>query len=421
MTRRAPRRARLATALACAAALITQGVHAYAAGPTPRVFTNADLPQPVRPSPAAPARDAGEVAVRGTGEAALAQPMVGFELRDGRTGKALEHDAKAHGGDDVDGLVALIGSAGRPAILDTGASAHLLSGVTASAYGVTPDSGARYVETGMTGEHAMGVSRELGLALLDGARRPVRTFTAQRFLLNDAPSDIGALLLSPGAVADVIGMPAIRELVTIVDTAAPGAPLVVRLAPSAPPADLWLALTMADFSQRRHAKNRGALPTLAANPLVEKVGVRLGPKSARGDWLLDSGAAVTMISTRTATALGLVAANGRRMKEPAFSVPVGGIGGGHEALDGYRVERVEIPTDGGRTLVFEDAAVVVHDVTIVGDDGSKRTLDGVLGMNLLLPSGSGLGPLGFTSEQPGPFTQIVIDGPRARLGLTTRR
>ena len=391
----------------------------HAAGPTPRVFTNADLPRPAA-SAAAPAPAGREVVIRATGDAARAQPMIGFELRDGRTGKTLAPDTKTDG--DGDGLAALIGGAARPAILDTGASAHVLSGITASAYGLTTDSGARYVETGIKGEHAMGVSRELGLALLDDQRKPVRSFSAQRILLNDPPAGIEALLTSPGAVADVVGMPVLREIVTVIDAGGKNAAsIAVRVAASAPSVDLWLPLRMVDFSQRHHAKNRGALPTLAANPIVASVATRLGPKSARGDWLLDTGAAVTMISTRTATSLGLVAANGRRMKEPTFSVPVGGIGGGHEALDGYRVERLEIPAADGRALVFEDAAVVVRDVTLVGDDGGKRTLDGVLGMNLLLPSGSGLGALGFASEQPGPFALVVIDGPAARLGLELAR
>jgi hypothetical protein len=60
----------------------------------------------------------------------------------------------------------------------------------------------------------------------------------------------------------------------------------------------------------------------------------------------------------------------------------------------------------------------VHDVRVVGDDGVTRTLDGILGMNLLLPSASGVSALASARVHRPPFTQVVVDGPGARLGLT---
>ncbi len=362
------------------------------------------------------AGDAREIVLRGTGEAAVAQPTVAFELRDRRSGKPLAPRDAALG--------ELLGAIRLTAILDTGASTHLLSSATAQYAAVEAEPGARYVETGVSGEHAMGVSRELGLALFSGDEtRAARTFSAQRFLLNDAPTDLAALLLSPGSLVDVIGMPALRELVVAIE--AGGAEgddaIAVELSTAAPAAAVWVRLATVDFNRRRHPQNRGALPTAAPNPVVEKVRVRADANAVTGDWLLDTGSAVTMISTDAAHALGIVDRGGRPSRKPSFTVPVGGISGGNDALPGFTVDRIEIAAEDGVVIVFDHPAVVVHDVTTVADDGTARTLDGVLGMNLLLPSGSGIGPLGVTTEHAAPFTRVVIDGPRSRLGLTPAR
>jgi hypothetical protein len=66
-------------------------------------------------------------------------------------------------------------------------------------------------------------------------------------------------------------------------------------------------------------------------------------------------------------------------------------------------------------------AVVVHDVSTVRADGTAVTLDGILGMNLLLPSGTGMTMLGAAAQLPAPFECVVIDIAHARLGFTLRR
>jgi len=386
----------------------------------------------------APAGWAREIVVRETGEAAARQPMVAFELRDGASGRAL-----AAGRGDLEELVGTLPSV---AILDTGASAHILSSGTAERLGVGSEPGARYVEVGMAGEHAMGVSRAYGLALVtasglaaadatgggrrgaprrgrEGAGRSI-VVGAQRFLLNDAPSGLATLLTAPGAAADVVGMPAIRE--TVVELVpGEGGPLTgvdVRLhaRDEAVPAEVWVPLALDDFNRRHHPRNRGALPSLATNPLVRGVRATAGRATTRGDWLLDSGAAVTILSTAAARALDLVDARGTPLRQPDFSVPVSGISGGQRQMPGFRIDRIEID-GGGDTLVFAHPAVVVHDVSTTRDDGTSVTLAGILGMNLLLPSGSGPSLMGFAAPRPAPFARVVIDVPRARLGFALRR
>ena len=108
--------------------------------------------------------------------------------------------------------------------------------------------------------------------------------TAQRLLLNEAPADLAAALLSPGAMVDVVGMPLIREHVIEIAPQADALPaLAVRLHPSAAglAVDAWVALTLVDFN-RRHPRNRGPLPSLATNPVVTGVRTTLGAAGRRG-------------------------------------------------------------------------------------------------------------------------------------------
>jgi len=49
------------------------------------------------------------------------------------------------------------------------------------------------------------------------------------------------------------------------------------------------------------------------------------------------------------------------------------------------------------------------------------TLDGILGMNLLLPSGTGMTMLGAATQLPAPFERVVIDVAHERLGFALRR
>jgi len=370
---------------------------------------------------------ARDLVLPATGEAAVAQPMVVITLGDRptRPAKPSANPLEDLGAD----LPAL-------AILDSGASGHVLSQGTAERFGVTPEAGSRYVETGMSGEHAMKVSRPITLEVADlepedddAPRHARRTkpaslrLTAQRLLLNEAPADLAAALLSPGAMVDVVGMPLIRaHVIEIVPQEDALPALTVRLHPSSAglAVDTWIALTLVDFN-RPHPRNRGPLPSLATNPVVTGVRTIIGTRDAEGDWLLDTGAACTMISTATARRLGLVDANGAPSRRPEFTLPIGGIAGGHQSLPGFRLDRLELAASGDRTLVFPHPAVVVHDISTVRADGTTVTLDGVLGMNLLLPSGTGMTLLGASEQLPAPFERVVIDVAHARLGFALRR
>lgn len=373
------------------------------------------------PAPA----DARDVQLAATGEAATAQPMVVLSFGDAKPA------ARKRSGDDVSDLLEGIPAI---AILDTGASGYVLSAATAARFGVEPERGARYVEAGMSGDHMLGVSRPVTIGVTSfepevedapGRGRAEPTpfrLTGQRLLLNEAPRDPTAALLSPGAMVDVVGMPVIRErVVEIAPTDAALGALAVRLHPSTAGlrTDAWIALELVDYT-RDDPKNRGPEPSVAANPVVPAVTITLDGTDVEGDWLLDTGAACSMISTKAGRRLGLVDTVGNPTRAPDFTLPVGGVGGGHHNLPGFRLDQLAIETTDGRTLVFPDPAVVVHDVRTKNDDGDVITLDGILGMNLLLPSGSGMTMLGATRQLPGPFERVVIDVPGKRLGVRLR-
>jgi hypothetical protein len=233
-----------------------------------------------------------------------------------------------------------------------------------------------------------------------------------------------ALLASPGATTDVVGMPAIREAVVEIRSATAGAaPLVVEIHPRGArvPADVWVPLDLVDFNRRAHPANRGPLPSLTVNPMIPGVRVTAGARHAEGDWLLDTGSAVTILSSPLARALGLVDAAGRPARPPAFALPVGGISGAERSLPGFRLDRLELAAADGRTIVVEDPAVLVHDVVTTTDDGVEHRLDGILGMNVLASSGSGMTLAGFARTYAPAFARVVIDVPGRRLGLTPRR
>ncbi|MEB2285775.1 MAG: hypothetical protein B6D46_10985 [Polyangiaceae bacterium UTPRO1] len=365
-----------------------------------------------------------DLVVAATGEAALQQPMIVLDIGERPSGAS--RPSKNALEDLADDLPVI-------AILDTGASGHVLSQATAARLGVVAEPGSRYFETALGGTHAMQVSRPLTLAAsdfdaADDGRAPNRhraraayRLAAQRVLLNDAPADLAALLASPGAMADVAGMPLIRERVVEIVPGGGDEAVAVRLHASAAGlgVDSWIPLALTDFAHR-DPRNRGPSPALAENPLVEGVRLTLGARRAEGTWLLDTGAACTIISTRIGRALGLVDAVGAPARRPEFTLPVGGAGGGHAYLPGFRLDRLAVTTADGRALVFEHPAAVVHDVTVTTAAGATLTLDGVLGMNLFLPSGTGLTLLGAAQSLPSPFTRIVIDTRGERLGVKRR-
>jgi hypothetical protein len=85
-------------------------------------------------------------------------------------------------------------------------------------------------------------------------------------------------------------------------------------------------------------------------------------------FLFDTGAQVTVISTRDAQALGL------DLQHPEFSTLLEGVGGS-QRVGGYTIAELDLPTSDGGSVRFGDVPVFVADL--------GQGVDGVLGMNLL--------------------------------------
>jgi hypothetical protein len=178
----------------------------------------------------------------------------------------------------------------------------------------------------------------------------------------------------------------------------------------------------------------GRAPTLAENTRRDKdITIRHNGKSSSGGWLLDTGAAASMISKKQAAALGIrykTGPDGADLtelegvpKEKQFTLTIGGIGGQKTAA-GFMLDEMRIPTSEGDELVYKPAPVLVADITVEHPQTKQMiTLDGVFGMNLLVASASitgGLAPdLGKMVE--GPYDWIVIDHTKGILGLGVRK
>ncbi len=208
-------------------------------------------------------------------------------------------------------------------------------------------------------------------------------------------------------------------------------------------------------------------PTLEHNPFIGKNPVAIlegtdpgnapgitisrattaGLKTSQGNWLLDTGAAASVISQAQALAVGVKYEDGHGPGLPdtadpilvdattgqplpnQFTLTLGGIGG-QEVLAGFFLDKLELPTIEGQTddnmnLYFTNVPLLVGDITVVdpNDPTKTLTLDGIFGMNMLIESidlqtdsTGNITDLGEPS--PSFFQWITFDEPNGILGLT---
>jgi hypothetical protein len=379
------------------------------------------------------------ILVTGTEEAALGQPRVRVQLRQGD--RILTGDAPLLP-ENLDDLGSGRREAFITAYLDTGASGCVLSKATARRFGVEHERDAAFHEIGLHGESVVDISVALDVfAAIAEADKKQQAAEALTRMLKGARFQISretppALLQLMGEL-NVIGMPAIRTAVIEIDPAPmrgeQGAEALMTEGPRVtlhdrkarlPQGGLVIDMEPIDFSRRRHPENRGPLPTLASNPIVPAVETSAGAAKFTCDWLLDTGAAASIISTRHAQALGLLNPDGTPARPADFTLPLGGIAGTAKATPGYIIDGLRIKLRGtgrnARTLEFRRVHVVIRDITATLDSGRSITLDGVLGMNLLLPSASGVSDGEPDVIGEGPFERVWIDGPRNALHLELR-
>ena len=349
-----------------------------------------------------PVLTAGDVVLERVYEAALDLPRIHFLLQRSVPGPALRSGSEF---------------AVHYAFLDTGASGVMLSRETAKMLGVALVPEARYADIGVGGLEHFFVSEPLYLGVLGyqlpqaGNPRAYTGLGRGRFQVRQTAGG----LLSQGV--DVIGTPAMRKKVAILNTAATnnlgycGATLKEPGDPTIPGTHLTIKLRFVNFCNRNHPDNVPPLPVMAPNPVMDGLVLQHRGRSSKANWLLDTGATISLISTGQARRLGIAAG-----QKPAFMLPVGGVGS-MTTIPGYQFDRLLIPTLEGRRLIFTNARLGVHDITYLDEaTGTQRTLDGVFGSNFLCASAKMEGLL------PGDISQtliekVVIDMSKGALGL----
>jgi hypothetical protein len=356
------------------------------------------------------------------------------------------------------------------AFLDTGASSIAFSVNTAQLLGIQREmiakSELRFQDVGVGGGSEFAVSEPLFLSIapmapnVDVEQKDAIATTYSLTVGPDraeiGPLNSGADLLASLALGDmdIVGMPVIAGKIVVLDpkdvnsmsdkirTSVYDAKTAAADHAPIPQTNQHVKLSYVSFSQFTKTSPAGAQPpTMWANPLIGpnpfypegdhtgSILVMEHGKTSAGSWLLDTGAAASMISRHEAAALGVTYVAGsdgsghpRLDGVPAdrqFVMSVGGVGGIKKAA-GFFLDKLSVPTMEGPPITFVHAPVLVCDITVTDSAGKSFTLDGVFGMNFLVASAmvdeSSLVP-DIDHLTPGAFRWIVLNQPAGWLGL----
>jgi hypothetical protein len=194
-------------------------------------------------------------------------------------------------------------------------------------------------------------------------------------------------------------------------------------------------------------------PTLEHNPFIgpnpvnpagdptPPVKITYGNQSTTGSFLLDTGAAASMISSAKANALGITLDESDPEnpvligvpRDEQFTLTIGGIGG-TKKVPGFYLSSMLLRAQEGNAandndpnhIRFIDAPVLVIDIALKDPDSSQTlTLDGIFGMNFLVATaylsegGAGGFPV-IDLLTPGAFDYAVFDEPNGTLKLRPR-
>lgn len=399
--------------------------------------------------------------IEGVQPAALDQPRVNIHLRRQANGKPLGVQAEK-GQEPVINI---------QAFLDTGASGILISGKTADTLKVQKEkvNGAKgaqdvkFHDIGVGGGDVFDVSERLYIFVApyksssepdDASEYPLRVGPVR----TEVSAGGGLIEMLTGGL-DVLGMPAIKGKIVVIDPKPVDkfddmmrCGLYERGTVQLPNVDRHIKLTMVDFkpfTSLEPASAQGpalvANPMIGPNPLMEHAngGEHAGAggvvatyrgQKVTGTWLLDTGAAASMISVEQAAKLGVTYVEGTAGTDnpklngvPAdkqFTISVGGIGGTKKSA-GFFLDTLVIPTREGDPIVYKPAPVLVNDIAAQNPATKQRvTLDGVFGMNFMCASAfvteAGLMP-DIKNMTAGPFEAIVIDEPAQMLEVKLKK
>jgi hypothetical protein len=375
------------------------------------------------------------------------------------------------------------------AFYDTGASGILLSNETADFLGVVRSTfnsqTVVYSDVGVAGTDDFNVSETLHISLApfhpDADVDNMDTYSSvytQSF--GPVRTQIGPIPSAPPGLEDldVFGMPTMAGKVVVmdpkpVDTFAdtmrtyvynPGTPFNAGSAddnPGIPNTNRHVDLSYASFDRFTTVTPTGAPgPTLRNNPFIgpnpvaqldpnpppdstppitiKRTSQSLVTHTTTGSWLLDTGAAASIISSSQAGDVdvfyedgtfgtdspNLVDSLGNDIADQ-FTLTIGGIGGTFKAA-GFFLDTLTIQTLEGDPITFLNAPVLVADITVFDPLTSQElTLDGIFGMNFLVASAfvteGAPGELPIISDlTPSAFDWLVFDETTGILGLNIK-
>jgi len=311
------------------------------------------------------------------------------------------------------------------AYIDTGASGVAISRLHATGENDLPhlDLGASdylgaFTEIGIGGSEVGDVTRPFGIRVRSGAAPESGEMLETEF---DAFGDFSLWVRREIGESEyfdpinLIGMPVIRQRRLYLDTTPVAAwePMVSHLlAPSAtePDTQATIPLVLQDFIGDTPPAGE-VLPSHSANPLVPNLVLQEGSRTATATWLLDTGAGSSFTSFAIAKSLGLIPEQYATLA--AFmavydgpTAEIGGIGA-TQVVPILSLDRLSVRSREGATLVWQNLDLLVVDVA---------GLDGIFGMNLLVPSVTldPDDPFGSLFDiSPSMFTSVVIDTTRA--------
>jgi hypothetical protein len=403
--------------------------------------------------------------IEGVQPAALDQPRINVLVRTEPNGKPLMAKANGEEGFNVE------------AFLDTGASGLLLSKQTADALHVQPEAAKGpdgkplpivFTDVGVGGGDKFHVSQPLYFSFAPfHPHAAVEDPASYKVSIGPARAQISTsvgLIEMLGGGLDVIGMPAMQGNVMVMDAKPvntfsdtmrtylypantkyndahsnddPGIPITHR----------HVRLSFASFAGfTTTTPPSGVKPIIAANPfvgpnpfaklhpeakpdLIPPITLKHGTMTTQGSWLLDTGAAASMISQAQAAKLGITYVKGTYgtgspkltnvPDKEQFSITVGGIGGQKKSA-GFFINEMIIQTTEGKPIVYKGAPMLVADITVEDPQTKQKfTLDGVLGMNFFVATANvkeGLLP-DIGKMTAGPFRWIVFDQAKGLLGV----
>lgn len=415
-------------------------------------------PRPVRGQTTPTPTNAEPIVIEGTMRSSMGYPRVfarvfrGGQAVTGRPAQDVIQRARALGGDYLD--LNLAASSGPQswwtAVLDTGAENHSVNRDTADRFGLANIVSGLTLTTGVDGEDIKGSSWIYGLSLA-GSDGRLHELPSQPFFPVQAEATFTLELrpyqperrVSP-AGANLIGMAAIRELLAEIDNENATIPMLaepidmssarafeeslqsitagprVRFQPPAfrPTNNLVrIPLRYLDAHQLFAGKAAGPATPLATTPFVLGVRTLHGSRQALGNFVLDTGSPVTLISRRLAYQLGLITGADPAADQPDFNSQFSGINDRDVNAAGFVIDSLALRSPDGRVVEWRKLPVVVHDVAIRQANGAFVVHDGILGSNLFMASTNGEIDERGLKLNPPPFARYWIHGPLGELWL----